>query len=137
MTTEAAVPGLRIGGIVIDCRDPVNLAYFWRAVIGFEQTWEEPFVPDPQGDNWMSLRDPSGRQPSLSFQKVPEGKVVKNRVHLDLSVDDEEVAAERIVALGARRLWRSPNPNDPFIVLADPEGNEFCVVRAVRAPSES
>jgi hypothetical protein len=61
---------------------------------------------------------------------VPEDKVVKNRVHMDLYVDNEELAATRIVALGASRLWRSPNPDDPFIVLADPEGNEFCMVRA-------
>jgi hypothetical protein len=137
VTSEPAVAGLRIGGIVIDCHDPVNLAFFWKAVTGFEQTWEEPFVPDPEGDNWMGLRDPSGRQPNLSFQKVPEDKVVKNRVHMDLYVDNEELAAERIVALGASRLWRSPNPDDPFVVLADPEGNEFCVVRAPKEPSES
>jgi hypothetical protein len=137
MTPDAAVPGVRIGGIVIDCLDPVKLAFFWKAITGFEQTWEEPFVPDPEGDNWMGLRDPSGRQPNLSFQKVPEDKVVKNRVHMDLYVDSEELAAEQIVALGASRLWRSPNPDDPFIVLADPEGNEFCVVRAPKEPSES
>jgi hypothetical protein len=134
MTSDAAVPGVRIGGIVIDCHDPVKLAFFWKAVTGFEQTWEEPFVPDPEGDNWMGLRDPSGRQPNLGFQKVPENKLTKNRVHMDLYVEDEEMAAERIAALGASRLWRSPNPDDPFIVLADPEGNEFCVVRAPKVP---
>ena len=77
-----------------------------------------------------------GDQPNLSFQKVPEDKLVKNRVHMDLYVEDEEIAAERIVALGARRLWHSPNPDDPYIVLADPEGNEFCVVRVPEAQSE-
>jgi glyoxalase superfamily protein len=55
---------------------------------------------------------------------------VKNRVHVDLYALDEEVEADRIAALGARRLWRSTDPDDPFVVLADPEGNEFCVVRA-------
>jgi hypothetical protein len=56
--------------------------------------------------------------------------VVKNRVHIDLYTKDEEATADRVVAFGATRLWRSTNPNDPFIVLGDPEGNEFCVVRS-------
>jgi predicted enzyme related to lactoylglutathione lyase len=64
---------------------------------------------------------------------VPEGKTVKNRVHVDLYALDEEAAAERIVALGARHLWRSIDPDDRFVVLADPEGNEFCVVRDARS----
>jgi hypothetical protein len=69
---------------------------------------------------------PSALQVSR-FQRVPEGKVVKNRVHIDLYTPDHQAAA-RIEGLGARRLWVSENPEDPFIVLADREGNEFCVV---------
>jgi hypothetical protein len=60
---------------------------------------------------------------------VPEAKVVKNRVHVDLGSADEGAEATRIEALGATRLWVSDDPEDPFVVLADPEGNEFCVVR--------
>jgi predicted enzyme related to lactoylglutathione lyase len=93
---------------------------FWQAVTGFEVEAENP--------RWGYLRDPAGRAPGLGFQKVPEGKVVKNRVHIDLYTPDHEAAAARIEGLGARRLWVSENPEDPFIVLADPEGNEFCVV---------
>jgi hypothetical protein len=66
----------------------------------------------------------------MGFQKVPEPKSVKNRVHLDLSSRDEEAAATALEAVGATRLWVSEDPEDPFVVLADPEGNEFCVVRS-------
>jgi predicted enzyme related to lactoylglutathione lyase len=62
--------------------------------------------------------------------------VVKNRVHIDLHTKDEEATADRIVALGTSWLWRSTNPGDPFIVLGDPEGNEFCVVRAGESRTE-
>jgi predicted enzyme related to lactoylglutathione lyase len=55
---------------------------------------------------------------------------VKNRVHMDFVAEDEEAEAARIQELGATFLWRSKNPEDPFVTLADPEGNEFCVVRA-------
>ncbi len=75
-----------------------------------------------------------GHAPRIAFQRVPEGKVVKNRVHLDFEAEDEEATAAQIQALGARFLWRSSNPEDPFVTLADPEGNEFCVVRATRPP---
>jgi hypothetical protein len=65
----------------------------------------------------------------IGFQKVPEEKVVKNRVHLDFWAVDEEAAAREIEAMGAVRRWVSEDPEDPFVVLADPEGNEFCIVR--------
>ena len=65
----------------------------------------------------------------IAFQRVPEDKVTKNRVHIDVSATDENEEATRIEGLGATRLWVSDKPDDPFVVLADPEGNEFCVVR--------
>ena len=61
---------------------------------------------------------------------MPEPKTGKNRLHLDFSAADEEATAGWIESLGATRRWVSDNPDDPFVVLADPEGNEFCVVRA-------
>jgi catechol 2,3-dioxygenase-like lactoylglutathione lyase family enzyme len=127
---RVSMPDIRIGGIVFDCHDPLKVAEFWQAVTGFTPEWEQPFVPDPAGDDWFALKDPAGGQPNLGFQRVPESKVVKNRVHIDLYTRDEEEAADRIVGLGATRLWRSTNPDDPFIVLGDPEGNEFCLVRS-------
>jgi glyoxalase superfamily protein len=107
--------------IVIDCHDPRALAPFWMAVPGFREKWAD--------DEWVQLEDPAGRQVNIAFQRVPEPKSGKNRLHLDLNVADEEAAAARIAELGGSRLWKSEDPDDVFIVLADPEGNEFCVVR--------
>ena len=114
--------GVHLGEIVIDCADPRPLAEFWSAATGYE-------IDEPGSEEWMSLHDPEGKDVSIAFQRVPEPKVVKNRVHIDLYTPEEEQEAARIEALGAKRLWVSDKPEDPFIVLADPEGNEFCVCR--------
>jgi predicted enzyme related to lactoylglutathione lyase len=125
-------PAVRMLNVVFDCADVARLAQFWSAVTGFQPRKGEPPWDNPEWKTaeWVSLRDPSGRSPNIAFQKVPEGKVAKNRVHLDLEAEDEEATATRIQELGARFLWRSRNPEDPFVTLADPEGNEFCVVRS-------
>ncbi len=109
-------------GVVIDCGDPRSLARFWAAATGYEVQTDL--------EDWASVVGEVGRGIRIGFQKVPEGKVVKNRVHVDLAAADEEADARRIESLGATRLWVSDDPDDPFVVLADPEGNEFCVVRA-------
>ena len=118
MTVERVV----LWGVVIDCADPPTLAAFWSMFTGYEV--------DHGDDDWVSLRSPNGDE-RISFQKVPEPKTVKNRVHLDFAAEDEEATATWIESLGATRRWVSEDPDDPFVVLADPEGNEFCVVRAV------
>ena len=107
--------------VVIDCADPRSLVGFWAAATGYEV--------DGDLDDWASIVGEGDRVIRIGFQRVPEGKVVKNRVHVDLAAADEEAEASRIEALGATRLWVSEDPDDPFVVLADPEGNEFCVVR--------
>jgi predicted enzyme related to lactoylglutathione lyase len=107
--------------IVIDCADPEALASFWIAVTGFRRAYGD--------EEWVQLEDPAGRGPRIGLQRVPEPKTGKNRLHIDFSSVDEEAAAARIEALGATRLWVSKDPDDVFIVLADPEGNEFCVCR--------
>jgi predicted enzyme related to lactoylglutathione lyase len=107
--------------VVIDCADPRSLARFWAAATGYELKSD--------GDDWASVLGEGDRGIRIGFQKVPEDKVAKNRVHVDLGSPDEEAEATRIEALGATRLWVSDDPEDPFVVLADPEGNEFCVVR--------
>jgi predicted enzyme related to lactoylglutathione lyase len=107
--------------VVIDCADPRSLATWWREMLGWE--------PSATDDDWSSIRAPGGA-PRIGFQKVPEPKTVKNRVHLDLAATDEESTAREIEAMGATRRWVSEDPADPFVVLADPEGNEFCIVRA-------
>ncbi|MGH2590804.1 MAG: VOC family protein [Actinomycetota bacterium] len=112
---------VRFREVVIDCADPPSLARFWAAVTGYDV--------GPGDEEWASIEGEGDREIVIGFQKVPEGKVVKNRVHVDLAAPDEEAEARRIEALGATRLWVSEDPEDPFVVLADPEGNEFCVVR--------
>jgi predicted enzyme related to lactoylglutathione lyase len=111
---------VRFREVVIDCADPRSLARFWAGFTGYLLRHES--------DDWTSIGTPDGSM-IIGFQKVPEAKVVKNRVHLDFAAEDEEATAREIEAMGATRRWVSDDPEDPFVVLADPEGNEFCIVR--------
>jgi catechol 2,3-dioxygenase-like lactoylglutathione lyase family enzyme len=119
--------------VVIDCRDPHRLARFWAGALGYQpskgvEDWDDLRSEAEAGElDWVRL---TGAGVAVAFQRVPEPKAVKNRVHLDLASIDEESEASRLEALGATRLRRSEDPDDVFVVLADPEGNEFCVVRA-------
>jgi catechol 2,3-dioxygenase-like lactoylglutathione lyase family enzyme len=110
--------------ITFDCRDPFALAAFWSAVTG----WPVDAESEPQDDE-VGVMAPEPL-PMLLFIRVPEGKVVKNRVHLDIGplerTRDEEV--ERLTGLGGRVLDDRRTPEGRgWIVMADPEGNEFCV----------
>jgi Glyoxalase-like domain len=113
-----------LGTVVIDALDPVRVGTFWSQVLGWET------APDPDGD--LVVRDPSGRCcVELLILKVPDPKVVKNRLHLDLhpSGVDQGTELDRLVALGAVPV--DIGQGDPsWIVLADPEGNEFCLLSA-------
>lgn len=111
---------VRFREVVIDCADPPALARFWAGFTGYAIRHES--------DEWTSIGTADARM-IIGFQQVPEGKAVKNRVHLDFAAVDEETTALAIEAEGAKRLWVSDDPKDPFVVLADPEGNEFCIVR--------
>ena len=112
-----------IRSITFDCAAPTELARFWAEVTGYT-----PGEPDDI-DEVAVLRPSDTTGARLLFLKVPEGKVVKNRVHLDLrprTTMQEEV--DRLTALGARVLRVvGENPSDRFTVMQDPEGNEFCV----------
>ena len=111
---------VRFREVVVDCAAPRTLAAFWAGFTGYgRRTWHE---------DWATIGAPDGGM-IIGFQQVPEAKSVKNRVHLDFSAADEDTTAREIEALGASRLWVSEDPDDPFVVLADPEGNEFCIVR--------
>jgi len=117
--------------LVIDCRDLEITAKFWMAALGYE-----PGVADIERYKdaaaiYYSLIDPSGRRPKLILQRVPEEKIVKNRLHLDLQVADIESESERLVRLGAHRIDLTPfnEAGAVWIRLTDPEGNEFCLVR--------
>lgn len=146
--------------VTFDANDPRTLSIFWRDVLGYVHpgppgvdladgadplaAWdaflEEAGVPEEERNSASALVDPDGAGPRLYFQQVPEGKVAKNRVHLDVRAapglqGDERMAAleqecDRLVALGASRIRRH-EPEPPmslgFIVMTDPEGNEFCL----------
>jgi Glyoxalase-like domain len=116
----------QIRNITVDCADPYRQALFWTAVTGWQEDPEDPNRPDdPEG------RIVSGHGISLLFIPVPEGKVVKNRLHLDLMPAgrrDEEVT--RLLGIGAALVDDQRRPDGTgWVVLADPEGNEFCVER--------
>jgi len=123
------VPAMRIAlsHITIDCADPYELAGFWHEVTG----WPRP-DDDLPGDPEASLFPPDGGT-GLWFQVVPEPKAVKNRLHLDIRPTDHtrDVEVERVQALGATFVddFREPDGSG-WVVLADPDGNEFCVLRS-------
>ncbi|GAB3144044.1 VOC family protein [Amycolatopsis stemonae] len=115
---------MRILAVAVDCRQPDLLAEFWAKALrtpGRTRTWT-----DSRGLTYRQLDFAGG--PALLFQPVPEDKSVKNRLHLDLAPaeGDQRAEVERLVMLGAKVL--EDPPDDPWVVLADPEGNEFCVL---------
>ena len=146
--------------VTFDAHDPRALSSFWRDVLGYVHpgppgidlpegadplsAWDDFLasvgVPEGERNTRSAIEDPRGYGPRLFFQQVPEGKVAKNRVHLDvraapgLSGDERMAALEaecrRLVAIGATRLRRdepAPPMSEGYIVMADPEGNEFCL----------
>ena len=114
-------------GVTIDCRDAGSLAEFWRSAIQYD------LAPARPGVTWRTLRRPaSASGPNhLHFQTVAEGKEVKNRVHLDLFVDDLDAEVSRHQSLGAIRAEgiTGAGYNQRNVVLLDPEGNEYCLVQ--------
>jgi len=118
---------LAIQCLCIDSHDPSRLAGFWEEALGWRRTEDEPdevVLEPPAG----SPQD--GVVPDLLFLRVPEEKAVKNRLHLDLRPADQGAEVARLEGLGARRVDIGQGPDVSWVVLADPEGNEFCVLRA-------
>ncbi len=113
----------RIACVCIDSVDPFPLAKFWMAVLGW--------VIVDRDDTGVSLAGPGTRMPTLDILKVPEGKAVKNRLHLDLRADGCSTAEEldRLLGLGATRANVGQGPEVSWVVLADPDGNEFCLLK--------
>jgi catechol 2,3-dioxygenase-like lactoylglutathione lyase family enzyme len=110
----------RIDQIGLDCSDLDRLIAFWTDALAYE-------VQDLEVGAYAVLRDPQRKDPRLFLQVVPEPKAGKNRMHLDIDVPDEAEAVERLHGLGAITLWREDMGECFWTVLADPEGNEFCV----------
>ena len=117
--------------IVVDCHDPRRVGEFWSQVL------EWPLVEDQRGYCWLSSTgEPWAPPPLLVFVSVPEPKTVKNRLHIDLNPSgrDQQEELERLLSLGAERI--SVGEGDaPWVVLADPEGNEFCLLARRVDPS--
>lgn len=114
----------RLDTVTIDCADAERMAGFWSAVFGTEEEWRGG---DPV--QYIDLRG-TDASPRLRFQVVPEPKTVKDRIHLDLRVDDIEEATARVEALGATRVPGADfdEYDVQFRVMLDIEGNEFCLV---------
>ena len=136
--------------VTMDCADPGRLAHFWAEALGYQlqpppegyASWEDFLraigIPEEDWNNTSAIVDPGGAGPRLYFQRVPEAKSGKNRVHLDLNkttretppeegrrMVDEEV--ERLTGLGATELYRREQNGEYWVTMSDPEGNEFCV----------
>ena len=112
---------LRWQSVVVDCHDMGRVARFWSAALGLPLQG-----PDSDGLFWL---EPGGGAPDLLFLPVPESKTVKNRLHLDLRPDDQAHEVARLESMGARRVDIGQG-DVSWIVMADPEGNEFCVLGA-------
>lgn len=117
---------MRPRNLTFDSGDPQRVGSFWAAALGLEmETGEDHSFVFPLG--W----DPDGEMgPRFLFQRVPELKVIKNRLHLDLTAEDMAAEVKRLTALGARQLKRVEEDGLVWTVMADPEGNEFCVLQS-------
>ena len=115
--------GSKFTELVVDSAAPDRLAAFWMAVLGWQ--------PTGRYQGAVEIAGPPGSGPSLTFVPVPEAKSVKNRLHLDVNPVgcDQEQEVERLIGLGARRIDIGQDEQS-WVVLADPEGNEFCVLRS-------
>ncbi|GAA2286600.1 VOC family protein [Glycomyces scopariae] len=113
--------------IVVDAADPRTLAPWWADLLGWRVTYdtEEEVVLEPAEG---SPQD--GVSPDILFIKVPEGKSVKNRLHIDLRPDDQAAEVARAESLGATRVDVGQDEKATWVVMADPAGNEFCILRA-------
>ena len=115
--------------ITVDAHNPKALAEFWAEVLGWTVGedgddigwWIERELGDPKNTGF----------PDILFLKVPDSKVVKNRLHLDLRPDDQDAEVARLEKLGAKKIeiGQSAEPTCTWVVMADPEGNEFCILR--------
>jgi hypothetical protein len=111
--------------VVVDSIDPAALGAWWREALG----WVD--VTEP-GDDEPEIRPSADSLPGLIFVRVPEAKTVKDRLHLDFRPDDQAAEVARLEALGATRVDVG-QADASWVVLADPEGNEFCVLASRRA----
>ena len=115
---------LRVGSIVIRVDDLARQLAFWRAALDYEPAYE----PD---DDFVLLKPRSGAGPNVSLDAVRSTLNIPPRIHLDLYADDQGAEVQRLLALGATEVhWDKRPPDADYVILADPEGNRFCVIDA-------
>jgi hypothetical protein len=107
--------------LVVDCRDFRSLGHWWAEALGWS------IIDETDGE--LELQNPDAPNPTLLFLNVPERKTLKNRLHLDFVPEDQSVEVDRLVGMGATRIDIGQGET-PWVVLADPEGNEFCMLSA-------
>ena len=110
---------LYVGSVVIDVNDLDLMTNFWKEVLVYDV--------DLKREHWAKLVDPNERRATVALQKVPEKRTEKNRLHIDLYSKHPTVEIERVLGLGASHV-HGPREDEDFVVLADPEGNLFCVI---------
>lgn len=112
---------MSLANITLDCGDPQRVAKFWSEVIGLP-------IDEGASEYFVSIgRSNKDVSPNWFFMKVPEGKTVKNRLHLDLESDNESGDADRLVSLGATVTEKKSEWGHSWTIFGDPEGNEFCM----------
>lgn len=125
---------IRIQCLCIDTTDPARLAAFWQSALGWRRTFAE--------DDEVALEPPEGSPedgiaPDLLFLRVPEEKAGKNRLHLDLRPMDQAAEVARLEGLGAHRAEVGQGPDVSWVVMADPDGNEFCVLAPLKPDEQA
>lgn len=113
--------------VLVDAHDPLALGRWWASALGW--------VVVDENEDEFEIRPSPDQLPGLLFASAPGEKVTKNRLHLDFRPDDQRVEVERLLALGATRTDVGQTGDEPWVVLADPEGNEFCVLAPRGGPA--
>ena len=121
---------LRIQCLTIDCKNPRALAEFWAKVLGWEVTHEN--VNESYLERTVN-GEISPDYPDILFLRTNDEKVIKNRLHLDLRPNNQEKEVNRVLSLGAKKIeiGQSSDSSTTWVVMADPEGNEFCILKAL------
>jgi len=120
---------LKLGYILVDCKDPAKVSNFWESVLG----WKVTYLDETGAMLENSVKLENGEKfPPILFYKNPDEKVVKNRLHFDLTPDDQSAEVARIESLGGKRIeiGQSADPKTTWVIMADIEGNEFCVLKS-------
>jgi hypothetical protein len=127
-----------ISHVTVDCADAYTLAEWWKPVVGYQDVPDDPNLP---GHDECMIVDPDGKGVPVLFVEVPEGKSVKNRLHLDLRPREDlrDTEIERVIRHGATIVGDHRGqygPGTGWVTLADPEGNEFCILRSLAEVEE-